>query len=263
MVDKLKMCENLEKLGLNTSEVDVYYELLNNDKISVMQLSKKLGVPRTTLYRICESLVKRGFATWIITNNGKDIKPVSPKSLDFLIEEEKAKLKEIDSSVKNLQEMSQQILHNVPKTEIKYFQGRDGMRQIIWNTLKAENEIFGYSEFGRVAIVGNDFYDSYVKEFKLKQLKDRAITNDSEETAKYMKQFIFPKSHQLTVEGIRFISKDIFYVSGDHSIYNNTYAICYWNQGEIVGVEIENPEIVKLHRCIFELLWGLAKPIAL
>jgi sugar-specific transcriptional regulator TrmB len=259
MVDKMEITKSLEKLGLNLSEIDVYYELLYVEKLSILELSKKLNIPRTTIYRICEKLSQKGFLTWVVSNNGKDVKAVRAENLKFLVEEQKAKLKEVDSSIMKLRDFSNEIMMHVPKTEIRYYQGRDGMRQLIWNCLRAEKEIVGYSEFGRVSVVGEDFYDSYVKEFKLRGLKDRAITNDS--GLKYVEQFVVPDKHQLALDNIRQISKDVFYVSGDHSIYNNTYAICYWNQGEIVGMEIENPELVMLHRSIFELLWGIAKPV--
>jgi len=56
----------------------------------------------------------------------------------------------------------------------------------------------------------------------------------------------------------RVISKDKLYISGDITIYNNVFAVAYWKHGEVVGVEIENAELVKTQRSIFELLWEIA-----
>lgn len=260
MVDKVDVFENLEKLGLNLAEMEIYYQLLYVEKLSVYELSKRVGMPRTTVYRICESLIKKGFVVSVTSSNGKEVKAVSLENLDFLVEEQKAKVEKIDNSIKALIDISKNLTKHVPKTEIRYYQGREGMRQLIWNTLRADKEIVGYSEFGRVAVVGEDFYDNYVKEFKLRKLKDRAITNEA--GLGYVKEFVSPDKHQLSMENIRFLSNDVYYISGDHSIYNNIYSISYWKQGEIVGIEIENPELVKMHRSVFELMWGIASRIS-
>jgi hypothetical protein len=57
------------------------------------------------------------------------------------------------------------------------------------------------------------------------------------------------------------MSPEKLYVSGDTTIYNNTFAVAYWKQGEVVGVEIKNAELVKTQKSIFEQLWSLAEPL--
>lgn len=132
---------------------------------------------------------------------------------------------------------------------------------MIWNTLKADSEVMGYSEFGRVDLVGKHFYDKYVQEFRhLRQLKDRVISN--EKCIDYFERYVKGKiKHQIDEDNLRIIPSEIFYVSGDHSIYNDIYSMSFWKAKEIVAVEIQNIELVKLHKTIFEILWNIGKSV--
>src|SRR5690606_5091074 len=108
--------------------------------------------------------------------------------------------------------------------------------------------------------VGEEFYNKYVEEFRFRKIRDRVIGN--EDCLQYASGYVVKGKHQLNKDDLRILPKKTFYVSGDTSIYNNTYAVCWWDKGEVVGVEIENPELVKIQKSIFEILWGIAKPIA-
>ena len=48
---------------------------------------------------------------------------------------------------------------------------------------------------------------------------------------------------------------------GDTYLYNNIYAVNFWDQDEIVGVEIKNSQLMQLQMAIFSRLWEQAKPI--
>ena len=260
MVDKIDIQNDLLSLGLTIEESLVYKEILVLDALSILALSRKVNIPRSTVYRICESLVKKGFANWLVSNNGRLIKATDVNSLGFVKEEYLSMAKKVDETISHLEQYTEGFLSSQTKTEVKYYQGKEGIKQVIWNTLKAENEIIGYSEFGRVAIVGEEFYNSYVKEFKLRGLKDRVLAN--EDARSYINKYVVNNLHQVTLDNIREITKEMYYVSGDHSIYNDTYSILNWNQGEVVGVEITNKELTKLHKSIFNILWNIAKPIS-
>ncbi|MDQ6985600.1 MAG: hypothetical protein Q9M91_02220 [Candidatus Dojkabacteria bacterium] len=148
----------------------------------------------------------------------------------------------------------------MPKTQVRNYFGVEGIKQIIWNCLKAKTEVIGYSQFGRVSVVGEKFYSKYVEEFKLRKIVDRSITNEL--GLEHVRTFVKPGEHQQNLDNVRMIPKDKYYVSGDTSIYNNIYAVCWWDKGEIVGIELENPKLVKLQKSIFEMMWSLAEPIS-
>lgn len=259
MVDTQDIKQNLIVLGLDDSEARVYIELLNHESLTVLEIASQLNIPRTTVYRICEKLNKKQFAEWIIKENSTKIKAVKPSDLNQLIESKKDEVANAEHALKSLEKMISTPLLSLPSTQVRYYQGKEGLRQMMWNCLKAQDEIVGWSVYGRASIIGEAFMDSYVNEFKRRKLRDRSIMNEIGLEYNRVPENLI--NHQQTFEDMRFIPESKFYIAGDTSIYNNVFAYCVWNHGEVVGVEIENPEIVKTQRSIFNILWEIAQPV--
>ncbi len=261
MVDTNDISQNLLKLGLDEKETRVYICLLDEPSMTILQVAHVINLPRTTVYRVVESLIKKRFAQWVIKENSKEIKATNVKNIENIVDEYKEQYQKALDAFGFLKKMGLNLMKKAPKTQVRYYQGAEGFKQMLWNTLHTQTGVVGYSQFGRIKIVGEIFYSKWVKEFRRKKLSDRAIT--SEIGLEYVKKHIFNPGdkHQLDESGVRFLPKSKFHVSGDHSIYDNIYAACYWKDDEVVGVEIENPEFVELHQSIFKILWDIAEPI--
>lgn len=250
--------QNLKILGLNKSEISVFLALLSKGIMSMTQLSKVTNIPRTTVYRICENLADKKFIEWIIDQRGYKAKAVRVEMLNFLIQDKKSELESIQKALKNLKFIVKFSPKNLPATQVRYYKGKSGMKQLIWNTLKAKKIIIGYSIYGRKEIVGSKFIKKYIWEFQKRKLRDKVLVN-KKVVPRVLKAL--KTAHQQKYEDVRVIKKKNFYISGDTYIYNNIYAVNFWNKDEIVGVEIENPEIAKMQMSIFNILWKIAKQI--
>lgn len=121
MVDITDIKQNLLNLGLQDLEISIYLSLLEYESLSILELSNVSGIPRTTVYRVCKSLIEKGFATETIEANGVQVVVVRPKSLDFLIKKKEADLIDYTNSLRNLQEVFKETYRSVPKTQIKYY----------------------------------------------------------------------------------------------------------------------------------------------
>lgn len=218
---------------------------------------------RTSVYDNVQKLLEKGLAERIVLQKSQKIKATSPEALDRLIENHKIKLEKMQQNLLELKKNLVMTPDPSIATEVRYYQGAQGLQQMLWNSLKADKEIVGYSVFGRAEVVGERFMSQWVMEFKKRGLRDRVVTNTSREIVDYIKRVVVPKPHQLRVSDIRFIDKKELYVAGDIMIYNNIYAVCYWKKGEVVGFEVENPEFVKSQLSIFEKLWKLGKALDL
>lgn len=107
MVDSSDITTQLNILGLDERESAVYSELVEREAVSILDLSRKLEIPRTNVYRTCEGLVKKNFAEWVILSNTKKIKAVLPKDLIFVLNEQKQKLEESESALNQLNKLIQ------------------------------------------------------------------------------------------------------------------------------------------------------------
>ena len=62
MVDRLDTLSLVKKLGLDENEARFYDLLLSRGVMSMMAISKSTGIPRSSVYRICEKLIAKKIA---------------------------------------------------------------------------------------------------------------------------------------------------------------------------------------------------------
>ena len=55
----------LQDIGLDNKEIDIYLGLLQVDSSSVLELSKKTKILRTSIYSVLDSLIEKGLVSEI------------------------------------------------------------------------------------------------------------------------------------------------------------------------------------------------------
>ncbi|MFA6397472.1 MAG: helix-turn-helix domain-containing protein [Candidatus Paceibacterota bacterium] len=130
----------LEDIGLNEKEIKIYLELLKVESNSVLDLSKKTGILRTSIYPILESLEEKNLISKIKTDKKVRFQADSPEKLETYIETQKIKLDEqsrlVNDILPQLKGLSRQTGE---KPIVKIYDGREGI-------LKANEESFGYEK---------------------------------------------------------------------------------------------------------------------
>ncbi len=245
----------LSTLGLSADEITIYLALIGKNIMPVMRLSKITGFPRTTLYRICEGLAAKKFIEFVVTRQGKKVKAVEPNNLTGVIEDYKTHLREIEDAQKVLVKNLSLDINQIPATTVKYYSGKEGGKQLIWNTLKASSNIYGYTTMDRESVYGQEFTDEYNLEAAKRKLIDHTIMNPV-----MIEKLTYLKQNQ-SIPGICTIKILDLDIVGDTYIYNDIYAVNFWDQDEIVGVEIKNAQLMQLQMAIFQRLWDQATPI--
>lgn len=116
----------LQEIGLNEKEAAIYLALLQVDAASVIDVAKKTGINRSTVYVVLEGLMKKGLVTE--TQIGKKVhyQAESPERLETFVEgqrmvfEERSKrLPDIIPQIKSIQRASGE------RPVVKYFEGRE------------------------------------------------------------------------------------------------------------------------------------------
>ncbi|MCA9391777.1 hypothetical protein KC614_01045 [candidate division WWE3 bacterium] len=255
----------LKTFGVPEVAAKIYLQLASNPPLSINELSSQLTIPRTTIYDNVEKLIEFKLVERVFKHKSQKIKAYPIDTLQTMVDEQQSKADQLATSLDALK-------HNLvispnfnTLTEVRYYQGVKGLEQLMWNTLKAKNDMVGYSTYGRREFVGKAFVKRYVEEFRRKRLKDRVIINPLPDTLDYLKKYVLTGDvHQQSrsPELIRYLGENEIYISGDTTIYNDTFSVAYWLSGEVVGIEIDNKEFVKTQRSIFESLWKTAKPIS-
>ncbi len=129
--------ENLEILGLNSTEYVIYSSLSEMGKAGAHLISKRTGKKRTTVYSCLDSLINKGLVT---VEKGKASSVFSanrPESILKEIEKEKIllKTKEVVATdfIKQISALFETQSKNIPK--IKYVEGREGVNSFLTSNL--------------------------------------------------------------------------------------------------------------------------------
>lgn len=245
----------LTKIGLTESEATIYLQLVNGGIQTVKQIADSTDINRTTVYRHLESLVEKSLAEWLISKRGKKVQLTSPDRIQDIIRTKKKKIQKLEKSLPNLLTTLKKLEKKEKyKTQVRYYEGSEGIKQMIWNTLQAKNTLRSYSPFGRRDFVDPKWEDKFEAEWVRRELSDKIITNETSKT--YIDNKLV-NSYRETLQ-IKIIPSEKFYITSDITIYKNTVSIASFEKENLVGVEIENKEMAKTQKSIFDIVWEAA-----
>lgn len=132
----------LQNIGLNNKEIDIYLSLLLVDSSSVLDLSRKTKILRTSIYSILDSLKDKGLISEIKKGKKVYFQAESPERIGFFIESQKIKLEEQSNLAKEfIPRLKSLSREKGEKPIVKTYEGRDGV-------FKANEESFGYEKKG-------------------------------------------------------------------------------------------------------------------
>lgn len=251
------MKELLQKLHLSDKEIKIYLTLSKTGVQTVQQVSDVSGINRTTAYRILESLESKNLIEWLIDDRGKRVRTTPPKNLDLLLENKKQEVEELEEKLPELIDRLGLITPAEKfNTQVRYYKDEFGIRQMIWNTLHADKQSRGYAPLQRRDFIDAKFEEKFEQEWNRRGLHDKIITNTAD---KHFYDRLSPE-YKKSIE-LRSLPKEKFYMTSDIMIYNNIVAIMSLEKGNLVGVEIENAEIAKTQKSLFDIVWEVAKPL--
>ncbi len=173
----------LKDIGLNNKEANIYLELLRLDYSSVLDLSKKTGILRTSIYPILNSLIEKG----LVSENkiGKKVffQAETPERIRTFIEAQKIKLEEqkklADDFIPQLKSLSRQTGE---KPIIKIYEGREGI-------FKANEESFGHEKINAgettYSIYPYDILENFFSEQEIKKSRNQRVGRNIKSEAIY------------------------------------------------------------------------------
>ncbi len=254
--------EILSKLALfdlTEYESQIYVFLVGKEAQSILDVSRVLGIPRTSVYDGVESLIAKGLLEKVILYKTQKVKAAPVEMLETLIDEKRKQIDDLEQTYQDIKQgLKVPMGQTLPQTQIRYYHGEQGIRQMLWNMLSAKSGVVGYSQFGREKVTGKKFFDRLQEELKTRKIMDRVISNPDPDRIEYLNSIFDFENNDLQVSlfDVRFVDREVLPIDGDTSIYNDTYASFYWQDGELVGFEIDNRQFVDLQRKMFEVMWG-------
>lgn len=233
----------LEKLGLEPKEAKLYLALLELGEAHIVDISRKSGLKRTTVYNILDSLKLRGLVSQ--TKKGKKEIYIAedPRSIGEDIKEKEALFE------KSLPELLSIANFMEKKPSIRYFEGINGIKEAYKDELRyPDSELLcwwaeSYKIFGDEFII-----DFYMPERLKKKIWTRNIVPDSEYARMHQKE------DEKWLRQIRLAQLEPSFAELEISIYGKNKVNIKSFQ-EKFALIIESKALYNTLKNIFELQW--------
>ena len=235
----------LTGFGLNENEIKVYISTLEVGPTTVINISQKTGIRRTTVYELIKSLIGKGLMIVDMRGFKKLYTATHPQNLKNILESKKENLEVI------LPELSSLYKAQGGENSIKSYEGLDSIKNLYLDILD------DYRSGDFCYIIGNNdkffgldskFFKKYVEDRAKLNLDVRVIVDDSEssrERKKYAKNLnsqvrILPKNMSLPAN----------FTVTNHVFLTQTF------DNKVMALTVNNKDMISLQKNIFEFIWN-------
>lgn len=247
----------LQSLGIDAQGAKLYRTLAAKGPQTLLQISRETRIERTKLYRSIEGWVSEGIIEEELSHKTKLYRASSVERMRLLVMQKKASLDALAGSFNAFSDQISSLRQDVVATKVLHYKGREGARQMLWNTMRSKGEILNYVYRNWQEAVGQTFFNNWVEEFRKVGIKNRELRHPhflkTVDESKLRYQDLGP-----TYEW-RNIPASAVDIRHSMDIYDNIVGITYWNGDDIFGVEIYNEAIAAMQRSMFNHYWKLAK----
>lgn len=246
--------EFLCKLGLNQNHSSIFLELMKQGKLTVLEISRASGISRSSVYRYVDELKGEGLIIEVIENGKKYYQTEDISNIERKINDQKSDIDFLENTISQIRplfKLSQEIKQ--PGMKVQMYKGPDGIKQMMWNSLKTRGELLGYSFRSNREIVGDEFADKWRREFLKRKLKMRNLINYN--YSKIANREIKEKQQGFET---RVVPRNLLILEHQADIYNNVVAFYTWHRSKVFGMEIVSEAIASVQKQIFEIVWKVS-----
>lgn len=244
----------LTQFGVSEPEAKIYLEILSGRGDTALTLSRQLKIARTKVYRLLDNLIDRGLVITRLGERGTRFTAIAPDQLDFLLSDREHELDKLRTTLPALQSQLESLRGSTPKSQVLYYHGLEGLKQVTYNSLKAKGELLTYELSTMNAFLSKKEAEELRRRFVENKITSRTLTNaiklDAWTDVTEMVEKYWEIRH-LAPQGKPFQFEIL--------IYNDVYCMYRYAGDEIFSVEIHSQELADMQRQVFEYLWSGAK----
>lgn len=258
--DTTHVHEYFTKLGFDPVVADIYLALHTHGAQSLLQLSRSSGVERTRLYRLLDTLHTAQLIETEEQYKGKRYKAAPLTNLQILLARREEELRGLQSEMFRLNDQLQQTDTLDSGTHVQFYQGADGLKQMLWNQTRAQGDSCSILYENMQSRTNRTFFERWAERCNERGLHFRSLVGPhfvQSQTEWYASHANVRLDHWSG----RLIADEVFPLRHSTVIYDNVVAFFDWKAGDLYGIEIYNEHIAQSQRQLFELLWQQATPL--
>lgn len=241
----------LIQIGLSKEQANVYEALISGGLIPARSITQKTGIKRGMVYKTLEQLIEMGLVEK--KENVSKIAlflPLHPNTLRKILEKKDQEIKAVEMSLNSvINKLSSDFNLISGKPNVQFFEGIDGMKKVLEDSLSAQTEIYSYADIEAIQKYIPDVNADYVKKREKFNIKKKAILLDTP----FARNFV--KDYYKIVTDIKFIDTKTTPFHTIMQIYDNKVSYITLSEKEMIGIIIEDKHIYTMHKDLFEYTW--------
>jgi sugar-specific transcriptional regulator TrmB len=237
----------LEDIGLTKPQARAYRALVKRGTSGAPQIAEDIGESRSNTYKLLDKLCELGLATKDTNSTKVRYFPTSPVALEQFIQKQSAEVHLRERKLKaQLPTMLDFFFAHSEQPAIRFFQGKEGIRQIFSDMLATGETLYLVRSPEDVHFYDNEFFIDIRKKRRLLGIKTVGITPDlpsANHDPAIDAQNLFTRT---------WIPSEAYTAKVEWNIAGNKVALISYG-AEAIGVIIESEQIAESFRQVFRL----------
>ena len=257
---QLEYTKEITDTGLSREQAVVYEVLLKLGESTASSIAK--AIPRETplsrplVYKVLEELIELDL-TKKDDPEGKvaTFTPKHPVAISRVMDKEKERIERTKKQFLTTSgQLSSLFNLSVGKPGVQFYEGKDGVWEVLMDSLTATEEIFTYADLEAIAKYIPDLNAEYSTLREDQDVRKRGLVIDSPEARKFL------KSYDGKVTGTKLIkaSEATPDFQTIMQVYDNKVSYLTLTDEYLVGIIITDQFIANTHKYLFESLWELS-----
>lgn len=247
--------EILIKTGLTTDQAKIYEVLLKKGVLPASKAALTAGLKRGLGYKVIEQLVALGLVEKIDKKVAL-FAPAHPAKIKDLLKKRSEELEITNASLSStLGLMTSDFNLTSGKPNIQFFEGEDGMKKVLEDSLYSKEEILSYADITAVQKYLPKVNEWYVAEREKKGISKRVILPDTPEARSLL------ASYHKEVTNSKVIKSGTTPFQSVMQIYDGKISYITFTKDQLIGIIIENQAVYEMQKNIFNFTWEKAENI--
>ena len=243
------LIKELAHFGLSADEAKAYLASLELGPATILEISRKTGLNRTTLYAIVHQLVEKRFIA--TAPHGKRIlfTAESPEKLEVFFKERLAMFSDV------LPELISLSKNGIVKPKMRYYDGLEGIKTIYRNSVKSIDPVlYSFCGIERLSTRSKELIVFWEKEYIPAREKSghfgRLIIPDNAEGRAWKAK------DAVSNRECRLVPASQYNFEGEVLLYDDTVAFISYTEDEEFALSLESKAIAKTLKMIWQIVWN-------
>ena len=255
---QLEFTHEIRTAGLSSEQAIVYESLLRLGETQASKLAKAIpsstSLSRPLVYKVLDELVDLDLAEkHAAPGKVTTFAPKHPVAITRGIDKQKEQIEHTkEQFLSTAGKLSSMFNLTSGKPGVQFFEGKDGVWEVLVDSLTATEEILTYADLEAIAKYIPDLNAEYSTLREERDVKKRGLVIDSPEARKFLKSYDGKVTHTKLIKA----SADTRPFQTIMQIYDQKVSYITLTDRYHVGIIITDQHIADTHKYLFETLWS-------